>query len=852
MHIYLTVLLLVVNSLVWGQFSDDFEDGDFTSNPTWSGQDANFMITAGELQLNAPAVTDTSYLSVPTTLIDNVTWDIYVRMEFNPSSSNYTRVYLVSDNADLKASLNGYFVMVGNTSDEISLYRQDGTATTEIIDGLDDAVDLTSAIARLRVTRDASGNWELMRDTLGGYNFFSEGTVNDNTYTSTTNFGVFCKYTSTRSDLFFFDNAGDPYLDTTIPTIVSSTAISSTELDVMFSEPVDQITAETASNYSVDGGIGVPSTSILDGGGDPSLVHLTFATPFTNGSSYVLTANNVEDVNGNSIANPSTSNFTYFVPEVPAANDVIITEFVADPSPAVGLPEVEFVEIYNRSAKIFDLTNWTISDASGSGTLPSYTLLPGEYLLITNTGDAAQFFVSNYVEVSLPSLNNSDDAVVIKDDLGTVVDSIYYTTDWYTDPDKDAGGWSLERKHLDAPCNDMSNWSAAVNLVGGTPAEQNSNWTDQDDVTAPTILSYEVVSDMQVNITMNELLDTTASLSGQFIPAVTSSQFSYIDESTIQTDVMTLQPNVSYELQISGAADCWGNLMGTESIFFGLPDSIEAGDLILNEVMFNPLTNGSDYVELYNNSDKILDLQEVYLANWDDDSIANYKAVSDVQRLLLPAEYALITEDTNDITNDFLQFHSSAFIEADLPTYPNDSGTVYVLSKDALILDYFHYDEDFHFNLLSTEDGKSLERISFDGEMNNPDNWHTAAEDVEWGTPGYENSQQFNPNVSGSVSVDPQMFSPDSDGYNDVLTINLDLSTNENVVDVEIFDNHGRLIRLLKDNFFAGNTASFTWDGINDRGEKALIGTYVILISITDSEGNLAQFKEVAVLAGQL
>jgi Lamin Tail Domain/CHU_C Type IX secretion signal domain/Bacterial Ig-like domain len=851
MHIYLTVLLLVVNTLVWGQFSDDFEDGDFTSNPTWSGQDANFMITAGELQLNAPAVTDTSYLSVPTTLIDNVTWDIYVRMEFNPSSSNYTRVYLVSDNADLKASLNGYFVMVGNTSDEISLYRQDGITTTEIIDGLDDAVDLTSAIARLRVTRDASGNWELMRDTLGGYNFFSEGTVNDNTYTSTTNFGVFCKYTSTRSDLFFFDNAGDPYLDTTIPTIVSSTAISSTELDVMFSEPVDQITAETASNYSVDGGIGVPSTSILDGG-DPSLVHLTFATPFTNGSSYVLTANNVEDVNGNSIANPSTSNFTYFVPEVPAANDVIITEFVADPSPAVGLPEVEFVEIYNRSAKIFDLTNWTISDASGSGTLPSYTLLPGEYLLITNTGDAAQFFVSNYVEVSLPSLNNSDDAVVIKDDLGTVLDSIYYTTDWYTDPDKDAGGWSLERKHLDAPCNDMSNWSAAVNLVGGTPAEQNSNWTDQDDVTAPTILSYEVVSDMQVNITMNELLDTTASLSGQFIPAVTSSQFSYIDESTIQTDVMTLQPNVSYELQISGAADCWGNLMGTESIFFGLPDSIEAGDLILNEVMFNPLTNGSDYVELYNNSDKILDLQEVYLANWDDDSIANYKAVSDVQRLLLPAEYALITEDTNDITNDFLQFHSSAFIEADLPTYPNDSGTVYVLSKDALILDYFHYDEDFHFNLLSTEDGKSLERISFDGEMNNPDNWHTAAEDVEWGTPGYENSQQFNPNVSGSVSVDPQMFSPDSDGYNDVLTINLDLSTNENVVDVEIFDNHGRLIRLLKDNFFAGNTASFTWDGINDRGEKALIGTYVILISITDSEGNLAQFKEVAVLAGQL
>lgn len=851
MQIYLTVLLLVVNCLVWGQFSDDFEDGDFTNSPTWSGQDANFTVTTGELQLNAPAVTDTSYLSVPTTIINNVTWDIYVRMDFNPSSSNYTRVYLVSDNADLKASLNGYYVMIGNTTDEVSLYRQDGTSTTEILDGADDAVDLTTAIARIRVTRDALGNWEVMRDTLGGYNFFSEGTVNDNTYTSTAAFGVFCKYTSTRSDLFFFDNAGDPYVDGTVPTLVSATPISTTELDVQFSEPLEQITAETASNYSADGGLGTPSLAIIDGG-DPSMVHLTFGSAFGNGTPYVLTVNNVEDLGGNPILSPSTTNFTYFLAGVPANNDVIITEFVCDPSPAVGLPEVEFVELYNRSAEIFDLTNWTISDATGSTTLPAYILSPGEYVLITGSGNAAQFFVSNFIEVSLPSLNNSDDAIVIKDDLGTVIDSIYYDTDWYADPTKEDGGWSLERKHLDAPCNDQSNWSAAINLIGGTPAEENSNWTDQDDLIAPTISSYEVISDVLVNITMSELLDTTVSISGVYIPAVGSDAFSYLDEFTFQSDVATLQPNVAYELQVSGLTDCWGNVSGTESIFFGLPDSIIEGDLILNEVMFNPLTNGSDYIELYNKSDKILDLQELYFANWDDDSIANFKPISAEQRLLLPGEYALITEDTNDIVNDFLQYAATTFIETDLPTYPNDSGTVYLLSKDSLIIDFFHYNEDFHFELLSTADGKSLERIAFDGVMNNPDNWHTAAEDVEWGTPGYENSQLYNPNLNGTVGVEPLMFSPDSDGYNDVLTINLDLVSNENVIDVEIYDNHGRLIRLLKDNFFGGTQTTFTWDGINDKGEKALIGTYVVLISVTDAEGNHSQYKEVAVLAGQL
>ena len=50
---------------------------------------------------------------------------------------------------------------------------------------------------------------------------------------------------------------------------------------------------------------------------------------------------------------------------------------------------------------------------------------------------------------SLPSLNNSDDAVVIKDDLGNVVDSIYYNLSWYADAAKQDGGWSLERKHND-------------------------------------------------------------------------------------------------------------------------------------------------------------------------------------------------------------------------------------------------------------------------------------------------------------------------------------------------------------------------------------------------------------------
>ena len=38
-----------------------------------------------------------------------------------------------------------------------------------------------------------------------------------------------------------------------------------------------------------------------------------------------------------------------------------------DPSPSVGLPDEEFIEVYNKSNKIFNLDGWLIGDASSQG-----------------------------------------------------------------------------------------------------------------------------------------------------------------------------------------------------------------------------------------------------------------------------------------------------------------------------------------------------------------------------------------------------------------------------------------------------------------------------------------------------
>lgn len=850
MRFCLTLLLFAVNPIVWGQFSDDFEDGDFTNAPSWSGETSNFIVNgANELQLLAPAVTDTSYLSLPTSNI-TTSWDFYVRLDFNPSSSNYARVYLVSDNANLQASLNGYYVMLGGTSDEISLYRQDGTTVTEIIDGLDGALNSDPCEARIQVTRDGAGNWELFRDTLGGTNFFSEGTVLDATYTTNSNFGLFCRYTSTRSDKFFFDDLGDPFIDGTNPTIDTVIVISDTQLDVHFSESLEQVSAETTANYSVDSGIGAPSSAIQDGV-DASLIHLTFSNAFVNGTNYLLTVNNITDLALNPISSPTDVPFSYFVLGTAVTGDLRITEFVADPSPSVALPEVEYVEVYNTSSKYIDLNNWQISDGSSSGTFATYIIAPDEYLLICNTGEGGQFFVANYTELSLPSLNNAGDNIILKDDLGQTIDSITYDLSWYNDPSKEDGGWAIERKYYATECNDASNWSASLNPIGGTPAIENSVYTTNPDSNPPLISSFNLVSATQLEITFIDAMDTLVPPQFTVSPAITSIAVNqWLSINTVRLDVQSFQQGILYSIDVSAAQDCWGNVMGAQTIVLGIPDAIEAEDIVLNEVMFNPLTGGSDYVEIYNRSDKILDVSELYFANWDD-SIANVKAITNDQRLILPQEYILVTEDTNDIINDFAIYGLGTFIETDLPTYPNDSGTVYLLKSDLTVIDYFHYDEDYHFDLLTNEDGKSLERIDFESPQNDPAFWRTASELVQWGTPGYENSQLFQANVVGAASVDPKIFSPDNDGYQDVVTINLQLNQNENVVDVEIFDHQGRLIRRLADNVFTGNEASFVWDGIGDNGEKASVGSYVILVSVVDDNGNQEQYKLVVALATQ-
>ena len=234
------IFILFSQSLVSvAQFTDDFSDGDFTNNPTWNGDISRFDTNITLLHHLLDTVNDESYLSTECKVAFSAIWEFDITLLFDPSTSNYSKIYLMSNKSDLTSNLNGVFVKIGGESgaiDNVSLYTQSGNSTTKIIDGIL-GIAASNPDLKVKVIRDSIGNWELI---VGNPNFpTSQGTAFDTTIISSDYFGVLCKYTKARSDLFYFDNfnvSGSFLVDTIKPEVTNAQINSASSVLVTFSD----------------------------------------------------------------------------------------------------------------------------------------------------------------------------------------------------------------------------------------------------------------------------------------------------------------------------------------------------------------------------------------------------------------------------------------------------------------------------------------------------------------------------------------------------------------------------------------------------------------------------------------
>jgi hypothetical protein len=287
---------------------------------------------------------------------------------------------------------------------------------------------------------------------------------------------------------------------------------------------------------------------------------------------------------------------------------------------------------------------------------------------------------------------------------------------------------------------------------------------------------------------------------------------------------------------------------------FAHPAIADYRDIVINEILFNPYPDCEDFVEIYNRSGKVIDLSGIILSSIDTITgfLTDMKEVINRGYLLFPAEFTVLTRNPGAISQFYATAQQDRFIGmASFPVYPNQDGIVVLSRKsDGQILDQFSYSDDYHFDLLNSTEGISLERINYNLESDNPANWHSASASAGWATPGYENSQyaQFLP-VDNPLSIDPQVFSPDNDGRDDLLSIQYRMTAPGYMASLTVFDALGRRIKILENNTLLGMEGVFFWDGTSQGHDVVQTGIYIINLEIFNLQGVLENYKKVCVVA---
>ena len=858
-YICYCLVVCCFQSFLNAQFQDNFSDGDFSNNPTWSGDVSDFIVNASErLQLNSSVPQD-SYLSSSHGLsqLTDREWRFTIEYDFSPSGSNGGETYLTALNPDLSTSPDGIYFRIGETgsNDPIRLIERNGGVEATILSSAPAIVSSAFDIS-VKIIHRSNGDWELYTDLAGGSAFTLDNTVNYSTSLTGQYIGWWLEYTSSNVQNFEYDNiyAGPIQVDITPPDILSTTAISANQIEVLFDETIDEVSGESLSNYSVNQGIGNP-TNVEQNTSNLGLFTLEFATNFPVGDTLELTVNGVEDLEGNSAGN-LVDTFQYLVSEIPEYGDIIINEIMADETPVVGLPETQYVEVFNRSDKYFNLDGWKLSDNNSTGTIQNKWIFPGEYLILVPTSGLTVYPEGINV-TSWASLNNGGDDVILSTPNDVTVDEVTYSDEWYQDPSKEDGGWSLERINPQLACSNSENWVASNHPNGGTPGIENSVIDFTPDTEAPQLLSLLAGAPNFLTLTFSEVVDSLslANALASFSPSL-NIQTRFIASAFPNELVISFTEDIIagqvYDFTLEGLEDCAGNVLNIDRSFV-LPQIPSKGDIQINEILFNPVTSGSDFVELYNTSDKFIDLKDWWIANYDDDTISNERIISQ-HFIMSPASYAVITTDSNFQIMEYPFAVPGRFIELEsIPSYNNDSSTVY-LGYLGQVMDRLSYSEDWHFELLQSNDGVSLERFNFDLSTNDSSNWHSASETVGFATPGGENSQRVQVGKpDGELSLSSSSFSPDGDGFQDALLISYEVTEPELLGDLIVYDDKGRLIKTLMDDQLLGASGAIKWDGTTDDGKKASIGPHIIYFSIFSiDQGTTQVIRKVVTVAGRL
>jgi hypothetical protein len=839
------LLFLLRPDIGTGQVKDDFDDEDLSLEPLWHGMVSSFISVNGELRSNHPTVNSMFYASTANNFTADMEWRLDCKILYNTSSVNYVDFVLLSDSMNLMQSKNAYFVRLGGSTDEVSLYKTQGGIETKIIDGADGVLNSSNNQYAIIVQR--FGDSFVLHRTKAGASPVKEGHTVDAGIKFSSYSGIRIRQsTSSFFNKHFFDNLyiGPVIRDTLPPVWDSLVYLDNKHIRCVFNEICDSFSLRDTAHYKVRQNGARPLSAVT--GLMNKWVTLTFENPFQANHLFTLDIEGIKDVAGNVMQQMESKDFFDSKPDTPGLYDLVITELMVDPEPQVALPIEEYVEITNISGKFLQLNGCRIYDPTSYKVLPNLILPPDSILVLK----------------IIPSLNNASDKIWIRNQKQEIIHKVEYTDQWYRDEVKKAGGYSLEMIDYDQPCLGAINWQASIDIVGGTPGRHNSvKGPLPKDTVGPILLGFNMDNDSMISFVFNEPVDSISLLSTRFMMdgQTVSVRLKRIQsEGNVVLWVLPFLPQKTklYKLSFSGVGDCSGNKQKDTELELQWPSESHKGDMLLNEILFNPRSGGHDFIEIYNCSELAFDLSKHFLADIDAGGLLKgvYKMSKDGQ-IVKPSQYVLLTEDTSRICMEYLCKNKDMLkVQMDkLPAMPDEEGTIILLNSHDTYIDSLHYFDKWHFPLISDRSGVSLERLNWSTPTNIRDNWHSAASTAGYATPGAVNSQIVFPRkVHQYFTPHSRTLSPDQDGFEDLMVLRYKLPAPDYLATVMIYDVEGRLVRHLVNNLTLGTEGILSWDGTDAKSRKVPIGIYIVWIECMNPQGERIRQKLSVVVAERM
>ncbi|MGQ9644085.1 MAG: lamin tail domain-containing protein, partial [Ignavibacterium sp.] len=421
-------------------------------------------------------------------------------------------------------------------------------------------------------------------------------------------------------------------------------------------------------------------------------------------------------------------------------NDIVINEIMYNPAS----PQPEWIEIFNRSDKTINLNNYKIADAVDTTKVitDTLTLNPKEFLVVAKDSSVFSFYnIQSRVYIkAFPTLNNTDDKIILLDSLNRVIDSLQYFSNW-----GGSGGKSLERIDVNVSSTDSTNWKTSISRYNATPGTFNSVTKKDFDLFVSDILfqpKYPLNGD---NVNIASMIKNIGNFSASYsLSLFEDTNLDSIPDILLET-LTQLQINsndsavVSFSYQIQNLLSkkayyviaTFSNDQDTSNNYFykiiepGFPPQT----IVVNEIMFAPFGGEPEWIELFNNSDA-----DINLNGWKISDVITTPAVAEIKTdfVIRARDYVVLTKDTTIF--NYHRFIFSPVLKLNLPTLNNDIDGVVLKDKRGLTIDSV-----FYSNQWGGTNGFSLERISPIVNSNQQSNWVSSI-DIEQSTPGRINS----------------------------------------------------------------------------------------------------------------